>query len=346
MAASVIPCDSCGSPISDSDLESGAAITLLGRRYCTSCKTEAIQNVSLEELADKPAPRPAPSKAPPRPPVASASRAPVKPPEPPPAPARSEKKLVPKRATSAPTAPSRAPLLIGIAALVVVLVIVGGIVAFRGGPSAPPGHGSTDPGPSSKKTPAPPGQDRETQAAEAYAKVELLTRRAGVSVELILAAVEKARPACRGTEWEKRLEELRSKAAREKETEDAARDLSPLVDELKGAVATDPEFKRYAELQPKFQLALEMAGKTAAARMPEIRALQKEYNGRYERTAEPFYNEINEAATSLSEERRYDDALKRIDTFPQYLRHSGAWLSLEQLKKDIERRRKQLPPKK
>ena len=353
MAASVIPCDSCGSPIPDSDLETGAAISLLGKRYCAGCKTEAIQNVSLDDLAAKPASRvaagappsrpaapkpvPPPPKAAP-PPKVAAARAPL-PPEASLPPARIEKKISPKRPSLPPRAPSRTPLIVGLAAAVGILVIVVVVLALKGGSSPNPGA-THKPGSATSMSSTTTGPDRETQARDAYAKVEELTRRAGVSGDLILAAAEKAKAACRGTEWEKKLEEIRSKAAREKETEDAARDLTPLFDELKGAVATDPEFKRYVELQSKFQLLLEMAGKTGSTKMPEIRTLQKDYNGRYERTAEPFYSQINEAATALADERRYDDALKRIDAFPLYLRHSGAWLSLEQLKKDIERRKK------
>src|SRR6185503_14054071 len=73
MAAPLIPCDSCGSPIPDSDLETGTAITLLGKRFCAGCKTEAIQGVSLDELGGRPAaPRAAaPKPAPPRPPPAT-----------------------------------------------------------------------------------------------------------------------------------------------------------------------------------------------------------------------------------------------------------------------------------
>lgn len=369
MAAPAIPCDSCGSPIPDSDLEVGAAITLLGKRYCGACKTEAIQSVSLDDLADKPAPKaapraqpapptraPAPKAPPPRPapapveappPPKSAALRPAAAPEPAPPSSRLDRKASLKRALPAPGAASKKPLLIGIAAGAGIVVVLLLVLIFRGKTATPPAGPGTSKLPPAGTASSPASQpDRDTLAREAFTKVLELTQRAGVSGDLILAAAEKARPACRGTEWEKRLEEIRSKTAREKELEDAARELTPLFDELKGAVATDPEFKRFAELQPKFQLALEMAGKTASSRMPEIRALQKDYNGRYERMAEPYYNEINEAAIALSDERRYDDALKRIDSFPAHLKQSGAWLSLEQLRKDIERKKKQLPAKK
>lgn len=360
MAAPVIPCDSCGSPISDSDLETGTAITLLGKRYCSACKTEAIQSVSLDDLSPRAsAARPGAPKPAPRPPAAPTKAAPAspRPADPKPAPrtahpppaspaTRGDRKVQARPAGRGPRPPSRSWLpLAGLAAGVV--VVVGAYFAFRS-ESRPPGTGAPEGVPSassgavtSKNSPA----NRESQAREAYAKVEELSHRQGIAWDLLVAAAEKARPACRGTEWESKLEEIRSKAKHEKEVEDTAKELAPLVDELKGAVATDPEFKRYAELQPKFQLALEMAGKTSSVKMSEIRALHKEYTGKYEKLAEPYYDRINEAATSLAEEHRYDDALRQIDSFPQHLRNSGAWLTLERLRKDIERR-KQAQPKK
>jgi hypothetical protein len=102
---------------------------------------------------------------------------------------------------------------------------------------------------------------------------------------------------------------------------------------------TDPEFKRYPELQSKFQIALEMASKAGSVKRDEIQTLRREYNGKYEKLAEPHFSEINEAAVQLADERRFDDALRKINTFPQHLRHSGAWMNLEKLKKDIERRK-------
>jgi hypothetical protein len=354
MTAPVIPCDSCGSPIPDSDLETGNAISLLGKRYCAACKTEAVQSVSLDDLGAKPAvtrppgPKPAPRPAPKPPP-----KAPPPTPGPAPAlakaaagePARADRKAAPRRPAPAAKPPNRAPLLIaGAAALVV--AVVAAVLVFRGGStSQSETNGPVKPGTSPGSNPNRPAPDRETQARNAFAKVEEITRRAGVSWDLVIAAADKAKPDCRGTEWEKRLEEIRSHAAHEKDTEDAARDLTPLVDELKGAVATDPEFKRYAELQPKFQLALEMAGKTSPAKMPEIRALREGYNRKYEKLAEPHYDRIHEAATSLAEERRYDDALRQIDSFPQNLRQSGAWMTLDKLRQDIERRKKSQPKK-
>jgi hypothetical protein len=360
MAAPVSPCDSCGSPIPDSDLETGAAIILLSKRYCSGCKSEAMQSVSLDDLGPKAAParaaapppqprKPAPAaKAPspsPAPPPKAAPPAPAKArtPEPSPVPKpaveakRPERKAAPARrpSTSAPAA-SRMPLVIGgIAA--VILVIAGAVVVLRGketptDPDRQPTKGATGPAPTSP-------EDREAQARDAFAKVLDLANRTGVSWDLVLAAADKARPACRGTACEKKLEEIRTRAVQEKEAEEASREITPLLDELKGAVATDPEFKRYPELQTKFRIALETASKAGSVKRDEIRALQRDYNGRYEKLAEPHYTEINEAAMQLADERRFDDAIRKINTFPQHLRHSGAWMNLEKLKKDIERRK-------
>jgi hypothetical protein len=371
MAAPVIPCDSCGSPIPDSDLETGTAITLLGKRYCVGCKTEAIQAVSLDDLASKPAPtrpaaprtaaRPAPIAARAAPPAAPppASKSPPKPSPkaaPPasasakatadkPGAAPAERKSAPRRPAPAAKQPNRTPLMIAVVAAGI-LAVLAAVFVYKGGSASPrETNGSGKPETSPGSTPNRPAADRETQARNAFLKVEELTRRSGVSWDLVIAAADKAKPDCRGTEWEKKLEEIRSRAAHEKENEDAAKDLAPMVDELRGAVTTDPEFKRFAELQPKFQLALDIAGRTSTAKMPEIRALRAEYNGKYEKLAEPHYDRIHEAAVSLADERRYDDALRQIDSFPQNLRHSGSWMTLEKLRQDIERRKKSQPKK-
>ncbi|RPH36778.1 MAG: hypothetical protein EHM91_15680, partial [Planctomycetota bacterium] len=161
MAAPVSPCDSCGSPIPDSDLETGAAIILLSKRYCSGCKTEAMQSVSLDDLGPKAksappaaippqARRPAPPKAPSPSPAPAVKPPPAGPakargPEPSPAKpveakgaepaARPERKAMPARrpAASAPAA-SRKPLVIaGIA--VAILGIVGAVFFLRGGPA-------------------------------------------------------------------------------------------------------------------------------------------------------------------------------------------------------------------
>lgn len=338
MAAAPLPCDSCGSPITDADLETGQAINLLGKRYCAGCKTEAVQSVSLDEISGK---APAAAAAPPRKPAARPAPAPARPEA---AAPRREPRPAPKKSAPPPPTRSKTPLIAAISGGAVVLLVVA-VVAFRGG-GAPPGKTGTGTAPAEVPRSSPAAADRDAQARAAFAKVDDVSRRAGASLELLLAAIEQARPACRGTEWEKRLDDLQARARKDKEAEDAARELGPLIDELKGAIATDSEFKRYSELQPKFQLAIETASRLASPRLAEIRGLQRDYNSRYEKLAEPFTAEISEAANALAEERRYDDALRKIETFPQQYRNSASWAVLQKLKADIERRKKQLPPKK
>jgi hypothetical protein len=108
MAAPVIPCDSCGSPIPDSDLETGTAITLLGKRYCVGCKTEAIQGVSLDDLGGRPAaPRSAPPPAAraPRPPGTQSAAGRKRPPRPSPRPGRPAPEPKRRRAARPPRRP-------------------------------------------------------------------------------------------------------------------------------------------------------------------------------------------------------------------------------------------------
>ncbi|HZE99640.1 MAG TPA: hypothetical protein VE981_21720 [Planctomycetota bacterium] len=341
MSSPVLPCDACGSPIQDADLETGRAVTLMGKRYCPDCKSEAISGVSLDDLSGTPGPAPvaAPARrSPPAVPTQTARPAA-------PAPAKSSGKLPHKsavrRAAAAPAPPaatSRMPLILSAAGLVVILAVGGVLLASRGTPA--PEFGTKTPvapvtGPATN-----PPVNSEAQAREAYTRAEELAKRDGVSWDLVLAAADKARPICRGTLFEKKLEELRTRVLRERDLEASSRELSPLIDELKGAAATDPEFKRYSELQPKFQLAIETGARSGSPRVAEIRALQNDYNQRYEKLAEPYAADIREAALALADERRFDDAIRKIDTFPQQFRNSGTWTSLQKLRQDIERRKK------
>jgi hypothetical protein len=354
MSARIVPCDSCGSPIRDSELETGQAVTLLGKKYCGACKGEAIQKVSLDDLSGAPAPSvPAPVKkaaaaprsaapAAPKPApaaVPSAASKPAPAPAPAPPPTRTDRKPPARRPAPAPSPASRTPLIAGIAGAAAVLIAVGTYFGLRGSPMPPPPSpkGSTA-GPASST--APPAKSPEDKARQAFAQVQELAARSGSSYDLLLAAGEKARGTCKGTSFEKPLEDLIAGIRRDKESEESARDLAPLIDELKGAVATDSEFKRYSELQPKFQLAIETAAKSGSSRVNEIRLLQSDYNTRYEKLAEPYYNDIHEAAVALADERRYDDAIRKIDTFPQQFRNSGTWTTLQKLRQDIERRKK------
>jgi hypothetical protein len=332
MPARIVPCDSCGSPIPDADLESGQAVTLLGKRYCLGCKAEAIQHVSLEDLSGAP---PVPVRK-----AATAAKSPGPKPTPvppPPAAPRGERKLAARKPASAAAAPSRAPLVATVAGIALLLCAGGAFLAFRESPPAP---SSPARGPMTSAPASVPAASPEAKAREAFLLVQELAGRSGTSSEVILAAGEKARASCKGSAFEKPLDSIIAKAQRDNAAEVSARELSPLIDELKGAVATDFEFKRYSELQPRFLLAIETAAKSGSPRVSEIRVLQNDYNARYEKLAEPYYNEIHEAAVALAAEHRYDDALRKIETFPQKLRNSGSWATLQKLRQDIERMKK------
>lgn len=53
---------------------------------------------------------------------------------------------------------------------------------------------------------------------------------------------------------------------------------------------------------------------------------------------ESLAGEIEEAASALADEGRFEDALARIRAFPEEHRHTRAWSSLEALKRQIEAR--------
>lgn len=359
MSAPAEICDSCGKTITDEQLESGSAIFVLGRGYCPDCKGEAVKDISLDDLSSPPEP---PPKAAPKPAVKSALP-PASTPRPAPAkgvevirldvskeppPQATPRTVVAPRAgqrrAAARSTGSKKGLLIAFGAAGAAALAVAILLATRGGG---PGKQKPDPIPVAEKPPTPPPvPTAEEKAEEAYRTAITVSRRAESSVDEVLAAIDRAAPVCRGTKYEAELEKIRNGALRDREQTEAGRSLQPLLEELRSAVASDTGFRRFAEIQDKFQKARELASRSASNRIGEINQLQQDYGGRYEKAADPHLKEIEFTAQVLADDRRYDEALAKIETFPRELRQSGAWKSLDILKKDIERKRKLFPPKK
>jgi hypothetical protein len=321
MTEEISYCDSCRASILEKEFETGSAVTLLGKRYCSRCKGAAIKKVSLEEATEgKPSPkRPSPGKP--------ASR----PPEP-----RSHPHA--RKESSSRRPPSKTPLILAAAAGGAVLLIAVLVLTLR--PASKPPAPEPAPLPS-----PPPAQSREQAARQAFSAVERLAT-GSTSPDAVLKAAEAARPACAGTPWEGRLEEIRAKALKRKEDSAGEQELARILQEIKEAIARDPEYAQYEAIMAKAQQARGLAARVAPTTVPEIQKTIAPYSEKYEKMAEPFYAPIVEEANGLTQERRYEDALKKIETFPRNLRQSQAWKNLEGLKRQIELRRKDDPSRK
>jgi hypothetical protein len=384
MSAPAEICDTCGKTITDEDLETGSAVSLLGKSYCSTCKSEAIKDISLEDLAGAPtAIRPPGAKpADAQKPASKAASAPSpakspadKPASPvktgagvevirldllkPPAAADTPRTMLappsatppPERGRRAPTkriqkvqAPSKTPLLIALGSVCLVVAIA--ILVLPKGGGAPKHVPETSPDPSGKTPKIDPSESREARAQKAFARVQQLALQSGTPPEELLKAAEAVRPDCRGTPYESKLEEIRKKAQQDVEEAKAAALLKPLMDELRAAVAADPKFAKYGDREEKFRQAKELALKSGSAKVAEITEFRQDYTRRYEMAAEPYGREIGEAAQILLDEKRYDDALAKIETFPRELRQSGAWKGVERIRQEIERQKKLFPQKK
>ncbi len=383
MGGPLTTCTTCGAAISDGDLESGSAITVLGKSYCSSCKNEAVKNIRLEDLVPRtprpiPSPVRAPAKAPPAPEPPRPGSPPV-PKAPPPAkpagvdiveidlPAQLPPEKAAPKAVAAPVRPAphgRTPpprrkpaavrrrptgrALAVAGALVGTGVVLAAVLIFLSqkgpGPDRPPALAG--PGPKPPDPPSSPENPREAPAREAYQKALSLSRHSDVDFDVVLAAADAARPHCLGTSFQPKLEELRIQVQKQKDQTEAQKKIKGLLEELKAAVAADAGFRRFGELQPRFQQARELAARAGPAMIAEISKLHEDYASRYEGAAQPHYERIKEAAPVLAGEQRYDAALAMIETFPPHLRLSGAWKDLERLKQDIERRKRAAPSKK
>jgi hypothetical protein len=342
-------CGRCGAPVQEADLESGASVLLFGKVFCPACKKQAIDDVSLEELTEAPAPPPKPAPAPRPAPRVEPAPKPAPNPAAPPPPTRSAPKPEPPPTRSGPRPPtsrhrlparsksSRTPLLLGGAAVALVAAVA---VAFLAGPPAAP----PPPAPG-VPAPAPAGADPDAKAKAAWAAVEPLLRRSDVGFDALIAALDRALLDCRGSSYEARVAEAKAKVLKEKEGLDAGRQIVAVLDTMKEISAKDKDFARYAEFAELAQKARDLAARSFPAQLADVNRLQQDYAGRYEKAAEPHFAEIEPAAAGLASEKRYDAALQKIETFPKQFRQSGAWRGLERLKQQIERDRKLAPKK-
>lgn len=326
-------CGRCGTPVLEADLESGASVLLFGKRFCPACKKQAIDDVSLEELSEPTtAPRTAAPKAapPPKPAPKTSAPPPTRPLRPagPPSTGRHRAPLRPA---------SRLPILIVGAAAALVAVAVAAFTLGRSG-SPPPPPGATPP--AAPPLPSAPGAaDPDAKAKSAWAALEPTLRRSDVPFDAQLAAIERARPDCKGTAYEARLDEAKARVLQEKDGVEAGKRIGTVLDTLKKIAQEDKDFARYPEFQDLAQSARDLAARSTPAQLAEINRLQADYAGRYEKAAEPYFAEIEPAASGLASEKRYDAALAKIETFPARFRRSGAWRGLERLKQQIERDR-------
>jgi hypothetical protein len=344
MSFEAFACSRCRARIEESDLESGAAIRLMGKSFCPGCKGEAAKTISLDDLkkraapaAAKPAQTAAPRSAPPPPP------APEKPRAPEPTEARARRRFTPPAASGSRKG-LPLPLLGGIGAALAAAVLVAILLGTGKEPRTP----TSNPPPSKPPAAEPTAVSAspEERAREAFKQLETLAQRGDLPPGDVLVRIEALLPAIKGSAHERAAAELRDRVQREADLARASGDLDPLVAELKKAVAADQDLKDYPKVLPLFEKARDQAARTIAVRLPEIQKLMVDYNARYEKAAEAPYAEIREGATVLADERRYPDALRLIETFPAHLRHTAAWKGLAQLKADIEKRAKSLPPKK
>lgn len=330
-------CGRCGAPVLEADLESGASVLLFGKRFCPACKKAAIDDVSLEELSEPP---PTPRK--PAPPKAATPPPPPKPAPKPgvPPPTRSARPAGPPstgrhRAPARPA--SKTPLLAGGAVAVVAIVAVAAFALGRSGsPPAPPAKTP----PPAPPPAAPAAADPDAGAKSAWSSLEPLLRRSDVSFDEQLAAIERARPRCKGTPYEAKLDEAKARVLSEKDGVEAGKRIGAVLDTLKKIAQEDKDFARYAEFQDLAQSARDLAARSSPAQLADINRLQTDYAGRYEKAAQPFFDEIEPAASGLASEKRWDAALAKIETFPARFRRSGAWRGLERLKQQIERDRR------
>ncbi len=315
MSQAMAACELCKVIIPRPEFEKGAAITVLGKSYCGRCK-RTVKNVTFQP-APEPVIEPSPGSA--APPATAAAKAP------PPA-----KATTPRGGQRRPAAVVRKP------SRMIPFLVAGGIFAFAGIIAV---AFLLTTGKDSHRRPgdpaaAPPNETAEERAQRTFDRAQDLVAQ-GEKPEDALKALDEAAVAGKGTPLEPKVAELRARFEKTREAIEGERRLQRLIDELKALVEKDRDFGQYDAVMAKADEARGLAARTAPSASPQIQRLVSEYTERYEKQAEP-YADLYTQARGLADEKRHDDALKLIETFPAPLRKSRLWRSLEGLRKTIE----------
>lgn len=256
--------------------------------------------------------RPLEAPPPPRPPLPvkpATTRIPVPP---------STRRL---RTPDAPPARSRAPLLaggiIGVAAAAIIVVAV--LAPGRGKPPAVP-----------PPAPAPPAEDRALKALEALRDFAS----AAAEPEAILLRCDEVRPVVQGTPHEAKFREIeeRAREARQRKA-DAAR-LDHFLRQIRELREGDPKFLRKSEILGMLRSAAGLAG----SRRAEVEQISAEYEKAFEEAAAKAAEAVRAEAGKLAGERKFPEAMARIDEYPQSFRGTPHGAPLEALRAELARK--------
>jgi len=327
MGSEIVYCHLCGTRILEKDLLAGRALTLLDKTFCHLCKEKAFSQMRTEE----------PGLEGGGPPTAKTSPLP-----PPPLPAGAPAAAAPRVALQRPPREPREPLAVrprrnplplyiggtvGFLAVTALLILLiqnaqkPKDTADKGGPEAPKSDSPTD----------HPATDAAADAA--IKEIDDLVR-AGASPDDLIRKCDALAEKLRGSKHETRWMDIRKRAETQRSQSASEQELRRLIESASQMIAADRDYTNYPAVSEKIRNASELARTKHPDLMPEVNELERKYVEPYEDEARKWSDERSDMLRQLEQERRYKDAMRVIDTFPEKYKHSKVWKQLKRQRDD------------
>jgi hypothetical protein len=256
--------------------------------------------------------RPLEAPPPPRPP------APVKPattriPVPP----STRRQRIPEAAPSRSRAPLLAGGILGAAAVGIIVVAVLASVGRKPPASVPV----------PRPVPAPPREDHAFQALKTLQDFAA----AATDPDAILLRCDEVRPVVQGTPHEAKFREIEDRAKEARTLKADASRLDNFLRQIRELREGDPRFLRKSEILGMLRSAAGMAG----GRRAEVEKIIADYEKSFEETSAKAAEAARTEAKKMSDERKFLEAMARIDEYPESFRGTPHWAPLEALRTEL-----------
>ncbi len=329
----IVHCHLCGMQIQEKDLLAGRALTLLDRTFCHQCKEKAFSQMRsgddqpTEATLSAPlpperssqtgtAPRGAAVQQRPFPKVTSTER--------------------PMRVVPVVRKKNVLPLYLGgtvgflaLTALLLILIKNAQNRQFQDKPGPGPGPESSTvkTGAQPEKTDSP--ADLARKELDAYVK-------SGASSEDIVRKCDDLADRLRSSPHQAWWMDLRKTHEEKRSLSGAEKQVRGLIERAAQMIAGDPDYARFEEISKVLKEASDLARSKVPDLLPEIQELDRKYVDPYEAEAKKWADERSDWLRTMADEKKWKDAIKMIDTFPQKYRGSKVWRQLKRSRDDYE----------